>query len=349
MSSKYDLSTTHKQNVGQFRELIGKCRGIVGFFNHSDICNAELKASCNEDGSNLKQLIQEVSTRWNSTYAMVKRIHDQATPINRVLSNANKFNLMLTEHEIRVLKETIAVFMPLSQATELLSASSYPTAGLVIPVYHKLKILLADLPTDTYITKSVRYVLRKGLDIYSDKYSFDDNDYLVAAAYLHPNYKLFNNMPNAQDLSDSAEEIIRDISVLVENNIPILEPSNQSSQIVLDNEASLFADSTNLPQTYSNRSLAELLRSELSRYKADILIESPIKYWSHNTTRFPILSTVAKVLLCIPATSVPSECLFSHAGHAIWDRRNRLTPRKIDKMMFLYDNRPDLIQKEYSA
>jgi hypothetical protein len=100
-----------------------------------------------------------------------------------------------------------------------------------------------------------------------------------------------------------------------------------------------------LPQNYSHKSLEELLRSELTRYNADILIESPIKYWSHNKTRFSIQSSVAKFLLCIPATSVPSECLFSHAGYAVWDRRNRLRPEKIDKMMFLYDNRPDLIKK----
>jgi hypothetical protein len=56
---------------------------------------------------------------------------------------------------------------------------------------------------------------------------------------------------------------------------------------------------------------------------------------------------MAKILIGIPATSVPSECQFSHAGYAIWDRRNKLSPERVDKMMFLYDNRPQIQSKKF--
>ena len=42
--------------------------------------------------------------------------------------------------------------------------------------------------------------------------------------------------------------------------------------------------------------------------------------------------------LAIPATSVPSERLFSKAGDVISKKCNRLAPSKADRIVFLMDN-----------
>ena len=42
--------------------------------------------------------------------------------------------------------------------------------------------------------------------------------------------------------------------------------------------------------------------------------------------------------MAIPATSVPSERLFSHAGYNVWDRRNRISDQNVEKMMMIYEN-----------
>lgn len=39
--------------------------------------------------------------------------------------------------------------------------------------------------------------------------------------------------------------------------------------------------------------------------------------------------------LSIPATSVPSERVFSKAGFVCNQRRNRLEPKKVDQILFL--------------
>jgi len=41
---------------------------------------------------------------------------------------------------------------------------------------------------------------------------------------------------------------------------------------------------------------------------------------------------------CIPATSVPSERIFSKAGQIVSQRRNRLSPKNVDVLIFLNKN-----------
>jgi len=47
---------------------------------------------------------------------------------------------------------------------------------------------------------------------------------------------------------------------------------------------------------------------------------------------------VVKKYFCIPATSVPSEQLFSMAGLLITKKRNALDPHNVDMILFLNKN-----------
>lgn len=66
--------------------------------------------------------------------------------------------------------------------------------------------------------------------------------------------------------------------------------------------------------------------------KVDIL-----KFWEQNHSLQP-LDEVAQKYLCVPATSVPSERMFSKAGATITNNRSRLSPTKAEKIIFLNAN-----------
>lgn len=53
---------------------------------------------------------------------------------------------------------------------------------------------------------------------------------------------------------------------------------------------------------------------------------------------FSILQCCAKKILCTPATSVPSERIFSKAGIVVSDRRSRIKPKNVDMLIFLNQN-----------
>lgn len=64
----------------------------------------------------------------------------------------------------------------------------------------------------------------------------------------------------------------------------------------------------------------------------------PFKWWNGNKNNFPILTKLAKKFLCISATSVASERLFSDVGNIITAKRTNLKPERVGKMVFLKRN-----------
>ena len=64
----------------------------------------------------------------------------------------------------------------------------------------------------------------------------------------------------------------------------------------------------------------------------------PCEYWKQNGTNYPALFYCAQILLAIPASSVPSESLFSEAGQQVSSYRNRLLPDRVNKIMVVKEN-----------
>jgi len=65
--------------------------------------------------------------------------------------------------------------------------------------------------------------------------------------------------------------------------------------------------------------------------------DDPIEWWKRHEFEYPCLTKMAMDYLCIPATSVPSEQLFSKAGETISDRRNRLHSQTAKMLLSLED------------
>lgn len=66
--------------------------------------------------------------------------------------------------------------------------------------------------------------------------------------------------------------------------------------------------------------------------------DDALDFWRKNATYFPRLAAIAKVLLCIPATSASSESAFSVAGCLLRKKRASIAPHKVQKVLFVHDN-----------
>ena len=67
-----------------------------------------------------------------------------------------------------------------------------------------------------------------------------------------------------------------------------------------------------------------------------------LQWWQKHGVRFPRCSLLAKKYLCIPASSVPAERVFSFTGNLVSKKRSRMNPENVDMLVFLNKNMQEL-------
>jgi len=92
--------------------------------------------------------------------------------------------------------------------------------------------------------------------------------------------------------------------------------------------------------------IIDIARNELDAYKAlpELPIATvngivnPLDWWKENSQVYPNLAKLAKKYLCIPATSAPSERVFSKAGLTIANKRAAMNGDLAANLIFLEAN-----------
>ena len=116
-------------------------------------------------------------------------------------------------------------------------------------------------------------------------------------------------------------------------------------------EAKTATDSTQLKLwTFFDKQLEEERKAPAAKNAVDVEIdtylslerlrrkEDPLAWWRDHEKHLPKLARLAKKYLAIPATSVPSERVFSKAGQLVSARRANLNPKNVDMIIFLNKN-----------
>ena len=112
-----------------------------------------------------------------------------------------------------------------------------------------------------------------------------------------------------------------------------------------------------MERTSGNNFIDELINADLtlSRQEAPITMKdnlghynNPFHWWSLNGIRLKHLSVLASRILSVPATSAPSEQVFSTAGLTIAKDRAQLASQTANALVFLHDVLPTIARFEGS-
>jgi len=88
-----------------------------------------------------------------------------------------------------------------------------------------------------------------------------------------------------------------------------------------------------VPGNVDDRMSAELAAYRSS--KTEPIQTDPLQFWKNKESTYPNVAMQAQKLLCLPATSVPCERIFSVAGEIVSRRRAALRPDNVRMLLCL--------------
>ncbi|CAB4415522.1 unnamed protein product [Rhizophagus irregularis] len=325
--------------------LINKCKCLIAFL-ANDKKKQQLRESqiylyrqqqSQKDEEELEKEADELvfldvvkanNTRWNSTLYAFQRliilkpaismlktslINDRSS---RVRKEGEKLEeLYPTANEWKVIKEMIKLLSPFESVTCLLSGATYPTIGLTYPSLCNLKEILETefIQLETEVAENSRKAILEDLQ---KRWEFPQ-ELCLKGSFLDPRFKSLDFV--SQRMRDKViNQLQTEYEVLKETMTPSIPKKNERNVTPIKNEIQHYLNLPELPALEEYDSFA---------------------WWATNKAQYPILHKMAMKYLSIPATSVPSERLFSDANNLVTPQRNRLDSSIINKIMFLKRNR----------
>lgn len=144
-------------DVPQVVIALARARRLVGHFHHSAKSSGILRRKQIDLHFPQLCLIQDVSTRWNSSYYMMERIISQQQPLCASLLELRKTDLLPSDSEIASMEAFIEVTRSIAEITEVMGGEKRVTLSIVRPLLHKLiNKHLIDKTSDSVLTKTLK-------------------------------------------------------------------------------------------------------------------------------------------------------------------------------------------------
>jgi len=275
-------------------EIIVKVRSIVTLTKRSVVVADELKRLQIRDGkieSTTLKFKQDVPTRWNSFYYMLKRfleLKDYVYPILLTYPTAPK---VLSREEITILEDVVKVLGPIEFVTTEISGDSYPTSSMIIPVIHCMKGTVKNCITSTNEGKlfknNILFQIERRFN------NIESQQILAMSTILDPRYKRmhFRSLRAASAAISYINDQLKAI-ICNNNNAMSITEDRLNTQTESKSEFNVWAFHDNLIESCTpsfdepgglNFELRQYLNQPLVPRSAD-----PFKYWQTLKPAYPI-------------------------------------------------------------
>jgi len=198
--------------------------------------------------------------------------------------------------------------------------------------HNKKKINISKPIETTNIISKIRKIL------YNSMFNYwkDINKVGMLACLLDPRFKKLRFVK--QRTRDQVIDELKDLYEDAQFDYRQLNPITNTNHVISTAENTSTKRKSILDIIYASSNEPVDSTEEIDKYFElnEVGKETnPLEWWKLHEKRFPILASIARKYLCICATSVPSERLFSDVGNNITNKRTNLDPDLVEKMLFL--------------
>ncbi|KFW87933.1 zinc finger BED domain-containing protein 4 [Phalacrocorax aristotelis] len=293
------------------------------------------------------QLIQDVPSKWNTSFHMLERLIEQKRAIDE-MSIECSFRELISCDQWEVMQSVCHALKPFEAASREMS-THMSTLSQVIPMIHilnrKIEMLFEETMGIDTMLKSLKeaMVSRLSSTLHDPRYIF--------ATLLDPRYK--TSLFTEEEAEQYKQDLIRELEIMsstsdddkpVSNGCDIGSPSTNSYGE--DNLWSLMGD---MKKTKDLKERAKLPEEMVLSYLEEEVLEhncDPLTYWNFKKSSWPVLSKLAVRFLGCPPSIVPSERLFNTSNESNSFSQSRLMIEHFEKLIFLKVNLP-LIYFQY--
>lgn len=334
----HSLNLAVQNAIKEIQEVKEKVSGIVRHFKKSSTAAGKLKSIQEQLGySPPLVLIQDVVTRWNSTFEMFQRVLDLKIPLSTALAETN-YNEYLTNNDWIIITRACELLKPFKEITTEISSEKSVTISKIVVLSKSLikycNKIKSEHNTCMQISKMIGVLVS---EVDARFRSLELNPLYAESTILDPRFKNYGFL-HQYAFSEGKKSLISKAATvnIVSNTQEVTVLPNQTDDDSIWND---FDSEVGSIVQSSNPTAAFIV--EIDKYLHEPLLsrrEDPLLWWKLNQYVYPRLFKFVKKRFCIMGTSVPCERIFSKAGQTITKKRSRLTCSKFEQMIFLNFN-----------
>lgn len=178
--------------------ILGHVKRIVSYFHRSSVAKGKLNEKQVQLQKKVHTLINEVSTRWNSSLAMLERFAEQRTAVYAALDDLKCNDLLLGLSRVNApdIELIISFLQPFKIATDIISGEAYCTISLIKPLLINLIAKCEPEASDPKIIADMKAAVLQDLgNRYSDPMT---SSQLTISSLLDPRFKKLTNLSKRQ-------------------------------------------------------------------------------------------------------------------------------------------------------
>ncbi|KAK1439665.1 hypothetical protein QVD17_05485 [Tagetes erecta] len=286
-----------------------------------------------------KRLFLDNQMSWNSTYLMLESVLEYKDAFILLQEHEPTYTTCLSDEEwqrvgsitsfIKLLVEVLNIFSP--------SQSKYPTSNIFFPEICDVHIQLIDSckNPDEFISS-----LATKMKIKFDKYWNKSGLGLAIAAILDPRFKMKLVEYYYEQIYDTdAPDRIREVSEAIHELFDDYSVDSDSLDDIAGRAGTSLSSTSNATRDRLrdfDKFLHETSNQQSSASDLDKYLEEPVfprnydfnvlNWWKVHTARYPILSVIARDILCVPVSTLTAELAFTAGGRVLDDHLRSVDP-----------------------